>query len=408
MQQDTFSEKPERTEEPSLYQLVLYFFRLGSLGFGGPIALANYMRRDLVEQNGWLKEQEYNEGLAIATACPGPLAYQLAVYCGYIRYGLTGSLAVAVAFALTPFLLVVASASLYVRFAGNWQLRALFYGIAPVVIALILKACLNLGRKTLQKDIPAWTIALVSCAVTVVIAKELTVIFLVGGAIGIFLFSGPAASSKVSLAKETAPPPMKEPPTSMLAVAAGSMTMSGLTLKLYLFFLKTGFLVFGSGLVIVPFLKAYVVDQYHWIQNRPFLDAVAVGMISPGPVVITAPFIGYLVNGFPGATASALGIFTPGVVLTVLGTPILRRYRSNRRLQGFIRGVTVAVVGVLVGTTYLVAKTAIGDWVTLAVAVASFVVLQTFKKFPEQALVLAGALVGLIAYPLIQPEWLLK
>jgi chromate transporter len=382
---------------PSLGQFARYFLRLGALGFGGPVALANHMRRDLVETRGWLTETEYDQGLAIAAACPGPLAYQLGVYCGYVRHGIAGGLAVAGAFAMPPFLLVVVAAALYTRFEASWPLRALFYGVGPVVVALIVKACWNLGRRTLAKDRVAWAFFLVACAVTVVLQRELTAIFLVAGVLGIWLFSGHApargrAASAVAL------------PALLGAVPAAT----GMTGKLFLFFFRTGLLVFGSGLVIVPFLKTYVVDQYHWLGDRAFLDSVAIGMISPGPVVISATFVGYLLDGLRGATAATVGIFAPAVLFTVVATPILLRHAGNPRLKGFIRGITVAVVGVLVGTTYLVGKTAIGDTLTIGLAAASLAALFTWKRLPEPAVVLAGALIGLIAYPIIRPEWVLR
>src|SRR5215471_179219 len=392
-------------EAPSLAQMALYFLRLGSLGFGGPVALANSMRRDLAENRKWLTEEEYDRGLAIAAACPGPLAYQLAVYCGYIRFGILGGLLVAVAFALPPFILVIATACLYVRFATNWQLRALFYGVAPVVVALILKACWNLGKKTLGRDVPAWTIFLIACAITVIVQKELMPIFIVAGALGIFLF---ARQAKGGVTHPRASPNALFLIASPSGIATASGGVSAMTGKLFFFFFKTGLLVFGSGLVIVPFLKTYVVDQYHWLGNREFLDSVAIGMISPGPVVISATFVGYLLDGLRGAAAATLGIFAPAVLFTIVATPILLRHAENPRLKGFIRGITVAVVGVLVGTTYLVGKTAIGDWLTIALAAASLVALFAWKKLPEPLVVLAGALIGLVAYPLIRPEWVLR
>ena len=383
--------------EPSLGRLARYFLRLGALGFGGPVALANHMRRDLVETRRWLTETEYEQGLAIAAACPGPLAYQLGVYCGYVRHGVAGGLAVAAAFALPPFLLVVAAAALYARFEASWPLRALFYGVGPVVVALIVKACWNLGRRTLARDRTAWAIFLVACAVTVVVQRELTAIFLVAGVLGIWLFAGRPPSRGRTAAVLTVP-------LALGAVPAAS----GITGRLFLFFFRTGLLVFGSGLVIVPFLKAYVVDQYHWLGDRAFLDSVAIGMISPGPVVISATFVGYLLDGLPGAAAATVGIFAPAVLFTVVATPILLRHAGNPRLKGFIRGITVAVVGVLVGTTYLVGKTAVGDPLTVGVAAASLAALFAWKRLPEPLVVLAGALIGLIAYPIIRPGWVLR
>jgi chromate transporter len=383
---------------PSLWALARYFLRLGALGFGGPVALANAMRRDLVEGRHWLSEAEYDDGLAIAAACPGPLAYQLGVYCGYIRHGVAGGLAAAAAFALAPYLLVTATAWAYVRLGDAWQIRALFYGIAPVVVSLILKACWNLGRKTLRHDWLAWLFFALSCAITVAVERELTVLFLVAGALGTVLFAPPAGAraADVPAADLPGPPAAMVPALAPAATAAGGM--SALTAKIFWFFFKTGMLVFGSGLVIVPFLKTYIVDQYHWLGNRQFLDSVAIGMISPGPVVITATFVGFLLDGWAGATAATLGMFAPAVLLTVLATPLLLRYGRNRRLRGFIRGITVTVVGVLVGTTFLVGKTAITDWPTIAVAVLSLAALFLWKGLPEPLLVALGGLLGLAAH----------
>jgi chromate transporter len=371
------------------------------------VALADSMRRDLVEARGWITQEEYEHGLAIAAACPGPLAYQLAVYCGYIRLGVLGGLAVAVAFALPAFLLVLAAASLYTHFADNRQLRALFYGIAPVVVALILKACWNLGKKTLRRDVWAWLFFLVAGAITVAIQKELVAIFIVAGLFGLFVFAPgsdlpPAAAGLAAASQRNGPAGLPV----VLASAGGGA--AGITGKLFLFFFKTGLLVFGSGLVIVPFLKTYVVDQYHWLGDREFLDAVAIGMISPGPVVISATFVGFLLDGIVGATAATVGIFAPAVLFTLLATPVLLRHASNRRLQGFLRGITVAVVGVLVGTTYLVGKSAIGDPLTGAIAAGSLAALLLWRRLPDPLLVAAGAVAGLLAYPDPPPAWLLR
>jgi len=375
---------------PSLREVAAYFLQLGALGFGGPVALASAMRRDLVDRRGWLTEAEYDSGLAIAAACPGPLAYQLGVYAGFLRQGLAGALAAAITFGLVPFVLVVAMAVLYSRLGDAWALRAVFYGVGPVVVALIVKGGWTLGRRTLRRDAAAWAVAAAAAVVTAVLERELTVLFLAAGVLGIAIFAPPSPTRP---APEAARPPLAGGallPLGLVAAAA-----PGTAGQLFVFFFKTGCLVFGSGLVIVPFLKTYVVDQYHWMGNREFLDAVAIGMISPGPVVITATFVGYRVAGFAGAAAATLGIFSPAVLFTVAATPLLLRHGSNRRLQGFVRGVTVSVVGVLAGTTVLVARAAIGDVLTAAIAVVSLAVLAAPWKVPEPFVVLAGALIGL-------------
>lgn len=355
--------------------LIAYFLKLGTLGFGGPVALANYIRRDLVEERGWLTERQYEDGLALSAACPGPLAYQLGVYCGYVLHGVPGALAVAVAFALPPFVIVVAVAALYRHFAAAWWLRALFHGIAPAVVALIVKACWSLGKKTIGKDLQAWSFFLAACAITVALQRELAWLVILAGLLGIVVFG------KLR--------------TPALAIS----------LDLFLFFFKTGLLVFGSGLVIVPFLKTQVVDQYHWLGNEEFLDAVAIGMISPGPVVITATFVGYLLSGFSGATAATLGIFLPPVLFVVLATPLLLRYRESALLRGFIRGVSTAVAGVLAGTTWLIARMAIVDVAGVLIAVAALVVVTAWKRVPDPLVIAAAGAIGLLVQsgPLAAP-----
>jgi chromate transporter len=375
---------------PSVVDLVRYFLVLGATGFGGPVALANSMRRDLVERRGWLDEDSYDRGLAIATACPGPMAYQLGVYCGYVTHGVLGALAVAVAFAAPPFTIVVAVAALYERFSGAGITRGLFYGIGPVVVALILRASWNLGRKTLRRDYGAWAVAGVACAVTVALQQELTWLFLAAGVLGIVVFA-PRAKPVASV---TAPPVMPKLRGFALPALLGLVTPSGLAPSLFWFFLKTGFLVFGSGLVVVSFVKTYVVDQYHWLDNQTFVDAVAIGMISPGPVVITATFVGYAVDGFAGAVAATAGIFLPSIVLTILATPLLLRYGSHPRVAGFVRGVTVAVVGVLAGTTYLIGRPVIVDGFTAALLVVVLAAPFVAKRVPEQAYVALGGVLG--------------
>ena len=392
---------------PSLLALAAYFLRLGGLGFGGPVALANHIHVDLVERRHWLTEQEYEEGIAIATACPGPLAYQLGIYCGYVLHRLAGAVIVAVAFGLMPFLLVLAVASLYLKFAGAEQIRAVFYGVGPVIVVLIAKACWNLGRKTIGKDWLALAISAVAGVITIVLQRELTVVFLSAGVLGSFVFAQTGKRAEAASANRPSSVTLRSfvPPLGVLTTVLAS---SGITLKLFLFFFKTGLLVFGSGLVIVPFLKTYLVTQYGWLTQRQFLDAVAVGMMTPGPVVITATFVGFILGGLPGALAATVGIFLPSFLFTVAGAPWLRAHRDNARLRGFVRGITTAVVGVLVGTSYLVGKGVIGDPLTISLGVIALVASLTFKKLPDSGLVAAGALCGLVAYPLVQPTWLMK
>jgi chromate transporter len=382
---------------PSVADLVRYFLVLGATGFGGPVALAHYMRHDLVERRRWVDEAAYERGLAIATACPGPMAYQLGVYCGFTLHGVAGALAVAIAFATPPFVIVVAIAALYTRFSGAGITRGLFYGIGPVVVALILRASWNLGRKTLKRDYVAWAVAAAACAVTIALQRELVWLFFAAGALGVVVFA-----PRVHGAPADAPAPAAVSPPLQKTRALGAPLLlgiaappSGAAAALFWFFLKTGFLVFGSGLVVVSFVKTYVVDQYHWLDDRTFIDAVAIGMISPGPVVITATFVGYAVDGFTGALAATAGIFLPSIVLTVLATPLLIRYGGHPRVAGFVRGVTVAVVGVLAGTTYLIGRPIVVDAVGAVLVLVVLAAPWYAKRAPDQAFVALGGLVGI-------------
>lgn len=386
---------PPPKATPTLRQMAQYFLRLGALGFGGPVVLAHHMRGDLVEERSWLTETEYEDGLALATACPGPLAYQLGVYCGYVRFGIRGALTVAVTFAFAPFLIVTAAAALYLRFAGAWEVKAIFYGVAPVIVALILKACWQLGRKTLKSRRLAWLFAMAAAVITLSFKQELISLFVIAGLLGCLVFAGRPPTQC------TVPP--SSAPVGLLALPGA--WLSGVTGKLFAFFFKTGFLVFGSGLVIAPFLKAYVVDQYHWLTDRQFIDAVAIGMITPGPVVITATFVGYVVNGFKGGLAATVGMFAPAVLLTIVAAPLLKRYHANHYLQGFLQGIISAVVGALFGTGILIATAAIGDVLTSVIALTSMAVILKWPRLPDVGVVVAGALLGLAGYYWLHPAW---
>ena len=289
---------------------------------------------------------------------------------------------------------------LYVRYAGAWEVRAIFYGVAPVIAALILKACWNLSKKTLKVNRLAWGFAAVAAGITLVFRQELVGLFIGAGILGIWVFRPPVIPQR-----STSDGP--KPPAVGLSVLGGfPIVLQSPSLKMFLFFFKAGLLVFGSGLVIAPFLKAYVVDEYHWLTNQQFIDAVSIGMVTPGPVVITATFVGYVYAGLTGAIAATVGIFLPSVLFTVAATPLLRRYRSNRYLQGFIQGITAAVIGALAGTTVLVAESAIGDLYTAGLGILALVVILKWNKLPDPPVVATGAALGLLGYLWLQPVWM--
>jgi chromate transporter len=379
--------------------LVRYYLRLGLLGFGGPVALVGQMERELVAGKGWVTKDEMREGIAICQSLPGPLAIQVGIWLSYLRGGFWGAWAGGWAFILPNFVIVATLAALYVHFGGLPWVTAIFYGVSPAVIALILHSCYRLTKLGMD-DWLQWALAGVAFAVTVAVRAEVAWIFLASGVVGVLyygsLLRGRAAASTTSSFLVGLP---------LVAggadASAATSTMLG---KLFVFFLKAGSLTFGSGLVIVPFLEKGLVQQTGWLNEREFLVAVAMGMMSPGPVVITATFVGYLVAGFWGALTATIGIFLPSFLLVLIVAPVLMRYRTNPNVQGFIKGAYAAAIGTILGACVLLGRIAIGDWLTALVALASLVVLFRWKV-SNPLLIACAAVIGLVAYPLLQPGW---
>ena len=384
-------------------ELVLYFLRLGFLGFGGPVALVGQMERELVADKGWLTKEQMRESIAICQSLPGPLAIQVGIYIAYLRCGFWGAWAGGWAFILPNFLIVAALGALFVHLGDLKPVTAVFYGVSPAVIALILHSCYRLAKLGME-DYVQWAIAAVCLVVTIVLQAEVALLFLGAGLVGILyygsLFRRPPVAAVPLVAPVAAPFAM--PILAQLAPAAGGSTLT----KLLLFFLKAGSLTFGSGLVIVPFLEQGLVQQFHWLDEREFLIAVAIGMISPGPVVITATFVGYVVAGFWGSLVSTVGIFMPSFLLVLIAAPLLARYRLNPNVQGFVKGAYAAAIGTILGACFLLGRIAIGDWLLALVGIVSLAVLFRWKV-NNPLLIAATAVVGLIAYPLLQPDWVM-
>jgi chromate transporter len=376
-------------------ELVPYFLRLGLLGFGGPVALVGQMERELVTDRQWLTKEEMREAIAICQSLPGPLAIQVGIYISYLRGGFWGAWAGGWAFILPNFVIVAALGALYVSLGDLRPVTAIFYGVSPAVIALILHSCYRLAKLGME-DWLQWAIAAVCLAVTVILQAEVALLFIGAGAVGIAyygnFFRGPPVVMQISAA----------PVLAQLAPPATGSTLA----KLLAFFLKAGSLTFGSGLVIVPFLEQGLVQQYGWLDQRQFLIAVAIGMISPGPVVITATFVGYLVAGFWGSLVSTVGIFLPSFILVLVAAPLLARHRANPNVQGFVKGAYAAAIGTILGACILLGRIAIGDWLTLLIGVISLGILFRWKV-NNPLLIAATAVVGLIAFPLLQPAWVM-
>jgi len=391
--------EPSPARRVPIKELVRYYLRLGLLGFGGPVALVGQMERELVAGRGWVTKDEMREGIAICQSLPGPLAIQVGIWLSYLRGGFWGAWAGGWAFILPNFVIVAVMGALYVHFGGLPWVTAIFYGVSPAVIALILHSCYRLTKLGMD-DWLQWALAVGAFAVTVSVRAEVAWIFLASGVVGI-LYYGSWLRTKASAS--TASSFVVGIP--LLAGTGGAATSSGTMLgKLFAFFLKAGSLTFGSGLVIVPFLEKGLVQQTGWLNEREFLVAVAMGMMSPGPVVITATFVGYLVAGFWGALVATIGIFLPSFLLVLIVAPVLVRYRTNRNVQGFIRGAYAAAIGTILGACVLLGRIAIGDWLTALVALVSLVVLFRWKV-SNPLLIAAAAAIGLVAYPLLQPAW---
>ncbi len=376
-------------------EMVAYFLRLGTTGFGGPVALVGLMERDLVNERGWLTREEMREVIAVSQSLPGPLAIQVGIFIAYLRCGFWGAWAGGWAFILPNFLMVAAVGALYVHFGGLSWMTAIFYGVSPAVIALILHSCWRLAKLGME-DKFQWLIAAVAFGITVALEAEVALLFIGAGIAGIVYYgslfrAAPTGGALAALAS----------PVSIGTTQAAS---GGILAKLFAFFLKAGSLTFGSGLVIVPFLQKGLVQEMGWLDPHQFLIAVAIGMLSPGPVVITATFVGYLVAGFWGSLVSTIGIFLPSFLLILIAAPILRRHRGNLNVQGFIRGAYAVAIGTILGACVLLGRIAIGDWLTVLIAAGSLAVLFRFKV-SNPALVGATAVIGLIAFPILQPAW---
>jgi chromate transporter len=374
-----------------LSNLVSYFFKLGTTGFGGPVALVGYMHRDLVENKKWISEDEYKEGLALAQLAPGPLAAQLGIYLGYVHYGVLGATLAGLAFILPSFVMVVLLGMAYKLYGGLSWMQAVFYGVGAAVIGIIAMSAYKLTAKSVsklsadavKKNWLLWILYLTAIIITIITKSENVLLFVAAGFIYMIVKAPPAW--------------IKTKTTNFIFLGIGFWEYELGTLgKIALFFTKAGAFVFGSGLAIVPFLHSGVVDEYKWLTEQQFIDAVAVAMITPGPVVITVGFIGYLVAGFPGACVAALATFLPCYLFTVLPAPYFKKIVKNRSVKAFVDGITAAVIGALVGAVIVIASRSLVDIPSVLIAVAALAVLIFVKKIQETYIILLAAIIGLL------------
>lgn len=373
---------------PSRAELARFFAGLGTTGFGGPIALVGYMERELVARRQWVTAQEFRDGLAFSQLAPGPLAAQLAMYLGWVCHGVQGATIAGALFVAPSFVMVVALAAAYVRFGGMGWLHGAFYGVGAAVIAIIARSAIKLTRTTLGRDPLLWVLFAVCACVTAWRESEL---------VWLFVMCGLAAMV------------IKAPPTRSASPAAFVGKIAGLTqlttglhgamglheiATVFVFFASAALFVFGSGLAIVPFLYDGVVRQHQWLTERQFLDAVAVALITPGPVVITVAFIGYLVGGLAGATVAAVGVFAPVYAITVLVAPHFARLKGDRRVRAFVDGVTAAATGAIAGAAVVLGRRSIVDVPTIAIAVGTLLLLSRARRIPEPFVIVAAGIAG--------------
>jgi len=379
----------------TLRQLVAYFLGLGTHGFGGPVALVGYMHRDLVERRGWITDADYREGLALAQLAPGPLAAQLAIYLGYVHYRILGATLVGVAFVLPSFVMVLALSWAYVLYGGLDWMRAVFYGVGATVIGIIAYSAYKLTRKSIGSDWLLWFVYLVNAISTVITESELVWVVLASGVLVWIVRSPPRVRGTAAIAL----------PLGMWL--PGIPEASNQTLgQIAVFFTQAGAFVFGSGLAIIPFLYGGVVTEYGWLNDDQFLDAVAVAMITPGPVVITVAFIGFLIGGFAGATVAAVATFVPCYFFTIIPAPYFKKYGKRPGIVAFVDGVTAAAIGAISGAVIvlgrrLIAEDGAVDVFKIGLMLATLVIVSSGRKIPEPLIVLGAAIIGLVAYPLL-------
>jgi chromate transporter len=385
------------TGSGTMRDVLRYFLYLGTFGFGGPIALAGYMQRDLVEKRGWITKKDYVDGLALAQLAPGPLAAQLAIYLGWVKGRVLGATAVAAAFILPSFVMVLLLSGLYVRFGGLPWMQSVFYGVGAAVIAIIGRSALKLVKLTLARDRLLWVLFAVSALATAWTESEIIWLFLGSGLVTLFV-RFPPKGKLGSASTAGAWLPLAGMNLSLAAAVVPSVPTWPLLGRIALYFAEAGSFVFGSGLAIVPFMHGGVVNQFHWLTERQFLDAVAIAMITPGPVVITVAFIGYLIAGPLGASAASVGVFLPCYLFVIIPAPYFRRFADDPKVKAFVDGVTAAATGAIAGAAFVLGRRALTDLGAVLIALVTWFVFSRFKKLPEPLVIIVAGIVGLLVH----------
>lgn len=384
---DQVSPYTEYNRKHRLLEVTGLFLKLGAITFGGPAAGAALIEQEVVNKRRWLSPEHFLDLLAATNLVPGANVVEMAVHVGYIRAGWLGLVAGGVAFIIPAFLISLVLSVVYVRLGTLPQGAALFYGINPVVMAIILVATYHLGRAAL-KDKLSLGLAVASLAAALLGVNEV-IVLLAAGLAGIFLYAPPHRPWPALL--------LLNPGLLAPALLTGAAWFDDRLVRLAWFFLKVGTLLFGSGMVLFAFIHRDVVTSYGWLTEQQLLDAIAVGQITPGPVLSSATFIGYLVAGWPGAVVSTIAIFLPSFVIVAFIGPWIPRLRQSRPAQAFLRGVNAAVVALILAVSLALFRSAIVDGWTVLLLVIGLVALLRFK-LDTLWLVAGGAGAGLVHY----------
>ncbi|MFV8343696.1 chromate transporter [Flavobacterium sp. XS2P39] len=375
----------------TLKELILYFLKLGTIGFGGPVALVGHMHLDLVEDRKWISEEEYKQGLALAQLAPGPLAAQLGIYIGFVHYQILGATLIGFAFVLPSLIMVVLLGIVYQLYGGLPWIQAVFYGVGAAVIGIIAMSSYKLTLKSIGKfnlesfktNWLLWLFFVAAAIITFGTQQEYVSLFIAAGLLYMIVKAPPKWWNTKAA-------------SSIVLLQIGFWNYENNTLvKIAVFFAEAGAFVFGSGLAIVPFLHAGVVTENQWLTEHQFIDAVAVAMITPGPVVITVGFIGYLIAGIPGALIAAFATFLPCYLFTIILAPSFKKIAQNQSIKAFVVGITAAVVGALVGAVGVITSRSIIDIPTALIAITTIFALLYVKKIQEPYIIVVAAVVGI-------------
>jgi chromate transporter len=378
---------------PSLAEVALVFLKLGTIGFGGPAAHIAMMEDEFVRRRRWLTEADFLDRLAMANLIPGPSSTELAIFIGYSKRGWAGLLVAGCSFIIPAAILVTLIAAFYVKFGALPQVAGILYGIKPAVIAIIAQALWSLGWKAVK----TWWLAVIGIGAVVLNAggvSPVSVLALCGSASGVGFWISAKRGPAASLLAFGWP----KRPLWLVGTAAASMVVAipVSMLRLFVSFFKIGAVVFGSGYVLLAFLRAEFIEHLHWITERQLIDAVAVGQFTPGPVFTTATFIGYVVAGWRGAWIATIAIFLPGFVFVAVSGRVLTRLRRSALAVSVLDGVVAGSLALMAVVAWQLGRAAIVDWVTLVIMVASAALLLRFRMNSAWIICAAGVIGWLV------------